>query len=255
MRRTLKKEGLALLECGRQTDGIVTEEQLSGLPEPIKRYLTYAQIIGKERIRTVRLKQHGSMSLKEGAKWLPLTAEQYFTTNPPAFLWNGMVHPFPLVSISATDTFSEGHGKMRIKAFSFIPMGTATGPEMDQGELLRYLGEIAWFPTALLSELIHWQAVDSERATATISLSGITASAVFHVDEQGSYTHLTAERYREEHKQQVLRPWTGRWSDYRDIEGFRIPTKAAASYTLESGEYDYFRCRITAIQYNHSLSK
>ena len=37
----------------------ITEEDLKGLPEPVQRYLRYTQIIGKEKARTVRLKQRG----------------------------------------------------------------------------------------------------------------------------------------------------------------------------------------------------
>ena len=230
MTQTTEHQALELLARGQETGGgVIAEEHLAGLPEPVRRYLTYAQVVGKEPIRTVRLKQRGAMPLKEGSKWLPLTAEQYFTTNPPAFLWYGTLHPLPLVSISATDTYANGHGSLLIKALSFVPIGTARGPQMDQGELLRYLGETAWFPTALLSDYIGWEAIDGRRAKATISLPGITASGVFHIDEQGRYSQFTAERYREEHKRQVLRPWTGRWDDYREIHGFRIPTKAEAA--------------------------
>lgn len=44
---------------------VVTERDLEGLPEPVQRYLGYTQIIGKERIGTVRLKQEGSIRAKE----------------------------------------------------------------------------------------------------------------------------------------------------------------------------------------------
>jgi hypothetical protein len=193
------------------------------------------------------------MALGTGRRWLPLTAEQNITTNPPAFLWHGTLHLLPLVPVAATDTFADGHGTLVIKALSVVPLGTARGPEMDQGELVRYLGEMAWFPTALLSDDIHWEPIDARRARATIVLPGITASTVFHVDAQGRCTHVTAERYREEHKRQVLRPWTGRWDDYREINGLRIPLHAEAAYTLESREAPYFRAAVTDIAYNQTV--
>ena len=40
---------------------VVTEADLEGLPEPVQRYLRYTQVIGKEKIGTVRLKQKGSI--------------------------------------------------------------------------------------------------------------------------------------------------------------------------------------------------
>ena len=251
MTRTIEREAHELLARGQEPGpAVITAGHIAGLPEPVRRYLGYARVVGKEPIRTVRLTQRGAMPMGEGTHWHPLTAEQYFTTDPPAFLWYGTLHPLPHIPVSATDRFASGHGTMIIKGLSVIPLGMARGPEMDQGELLRYLGETAWFPTALLADYIRWDAIDAGSARATISLPGIAASAIFHVDGQGRCTHVTAERYREEHKQQVLRPWVGRWDDYREIVGFRIPMRAEASWLLESGECRYFRAKVTSIQYN-----
>jgi len=83
--------------------------------------------------------------------------------------------------------------------------------------------------------------------------TGMSKPGTFHVDEQGRCTHFTAERYHKEHKRQVLRPWTGRWEDYREINGFCIPMKAEAVWMLESGEFSYFRGEVTEIEYNQSV--
>ena len=60
MKRTIRNEALALLQQGEQAPPVlITEAQVRGLPEPVQRYLSYAQVVGKEPIRTVRLKQQG----------------------------------------------------------------------------------------------------------------------------------------------------------------------------------------------------
>jgi hypothetical protein len=114
----------------------------------MQRYLRYAGVVGKEPIRTVRLTQQGVMRQQPGQQWMPLVAAQSFTTKPAAFLWRSTMRPFPLAWISAKDRFTGGHGSMRIKLLSFITVGNVRGPEMDQGELQRYLAEMIWFPTA-----------------------------------------------------------------------------------------------------------
>ncbi len=251
MTRTIRKAAHALLARSEETgDGAITEGQLARLPDPVRRYLHYAQAVGKTPIRTVRLRQRGAMSMAQKSKWLPMTAEQYFTTNPPAFLWYGTLHPFPLVSVSATDLYAGGHGTLQIKAMSLIPISESHGPETDRGELLRYLAEMTWFPTAFLARSIRWDAIDAGSARATISLPPVSVSGIFHIDEQGRCTHFTTERYRLERKRQVLRAWTGRYDDYREMAGFRVPMKLEEAYTLEAGEFSYFRGEVTAIAYN-----
>ena len=253
MKRTIHHEAFELLQQGEQAQpGLITEAQHLSLPEVVQRYLSYAGVVGKAPIRTVRLKQQGVMTLQPGQKWFPFDAEQYFTTTPPAFLWHATIQPFPLVSISATDRFSDGHGSMRIKLWSFVTVGNARGPEMDQGELQRYLAEMIWFPTAWLSDAIEWEAIDAHSVKATIREQDVTASMVLHVNEQGQLTHLTADRFKEEHGHYRLTPWSGQCSEYQEVEGMRIPTRIEITWHLASGEFTWFRVKITDIEYDQS---
>lgn len=115
MKRTRHHEAFELLQQDEQVRPLlITEAHLLGLPELVQRYLRYAQVVGKESIRVIRLKQTGFMRLQPGQKWLPMVAEQYFTTNPPAYLWHSTIKPFPLLSMSGTDWFSGDHAVMAI---------------------------------------------------------------------------------------------------------------------------------------------
>lgn len=194
-------------------------------------------MLSKEPIRTIRLKQQGVMRTQPGQKWLPLVAEQYFTTTPPAFLWKATARLFPFGWIEATDRFSDGHGNMRIQLLSVIPMGNARGPEMDRSEMQRYLAETIWFPTAWLTSAIEWQAIDAHSVKATMSVSGATASVVLHVNEQGQVTQLTADRYKEEHGHYLLAPWSGQCDEYQGVEGIYIPTRITITWHLASGDF------------------
>jgi hypothetical protein len=218
----------------------------------VQQYLRYSHVVGKDPIRTVRLKQQGFMKQRPSQRWLPLVAEQYFKTNPPALLWHGTMRPFPLVSISATDRFSDGHGNMLVKLWSFITLGDAHGPEMDQSELQRYLGEMVWFPTAWLSNAMQWQGIDAHSVKATLREPDVTASAVLHFNERGQLTHLTAERYMEDHGKYRLAPWSVQIQEYQEAVGMRIPTRVKVIWHLASGDFSWFRCKITEVEYNQS---
>lgn len=208
MRTTIQNEALTLLQQGEQpSPALITETHLRGLPEVVQWYLKYTHIIGKEPIRTVHLKQKGSFRTKEGQKWLPLVAEQYYTVQPPAFLWHGVIKQNPLLSISARDRFSDGHGSLLVKLLSLVTLVDARGPEADQGELLRYLSEMVWFPTAWLADYIEWQAIDAQSARATIQHRGVTASAVLFFNGQDQLMRMIAQRYRLVNGKCVLEQW------------------------------------------------
>ncbi|NJE05317.1 hypothetical protein E3E36_04010 [Thermococcus sp. M36] len=76
---------------------IVTEEEIKDLPEPVQGYLRYTQVIGKEKINTVRLKQSGHFRMKEDQRWMPITAEQYFSVDSAEFIWMAEVKAAPLL--------------------------------------------------------------------------------------------------------------------------------------------------------------
>lgn len=58
-------------------------------------------------------------------------------------------------------------------------------PELDEGELLRYLAEAPLYPTALLPAMnATWTPIDDHSARATLTVQGTTAALVFHFNER-----------------------------------------------------------------------
>src|SRR5680860_1641127 len=87
---------------------IVSAEEIAGLPEPVQRWLRYAQVIGKQRPSTVRLKMDGEFRLGEDKGWIPFEAEEYYTTDPPGFVWSVSMEMAPLLTIRGRDRYVEG---------------------------------------------------------------------------------------------------------------------------------------------------
>lgn len=227
---------------------VITEEDLQSLPEPVQRYLKQAQIIGRERIRTVRLKQKGFFRTRPDQKWIPMKADEYFTLDPPAFIWLGRIASAPLISVSARDKYARAKGNMLIKLASIFTLADATGPDMDEASLMRYLDEMIWFPTAYLDGRLQWEALDDNSARAVITDRGLTGSADFYFNEKGELIDFRAERFCSYTNQKEL--WSTPVFEYREIGGFRIPTKGEGVWKLKSGDFSYIRLEITEIEYD-----
>jgi len=175
------------------SDGIIQKSDLEKLPIPVQKWLKYSQVVGKEKIRAVRLKQKAVMRLKEEQSWMPVEAEQYFTIDEPGFIWKARIKAAPLFYIVGRDKYYKGRGNMLIKVLSLIPVADSKGKEMDQGTLLRYLAETVWFPTAALSSYITWEEIDTNSAKATMSYGGITAFGVFTFNDKGEVINFVAK--------------------------------------------------------------
>jgi hypothetical protein len=229
---------------------IIHKADLEGLPLCVQKWLEHAQVIGKEKIRTVRLKQKGAIRLKAEKPWMPVEAEQYFTIDEPGFIWKARVKMAPFLYFAGRDKYYKGRGNMLIKLLSLITVVDARGKEMDQGTLLRYLGETVWFPTAALSNYIKWEGVDPNSARATMTHGGVTASAVFEFNDKGEVVNFVSERYMSVNNHYVLETWSVPLKDYKEFNGIRIPARGEGVWNLKTGDFSYYQFEITEIEYN-----
>ena len=224
------------------------------LPEPVRQHLRYAIPTGAPAIRTVRMRHTGEMRLKPGARWFPVTGEQYFSAGAPGFVWNGIMRLAPLLSVNARDCLLAGHGNMLVKFGAAIPMADARGPQIDQASRLRWLAELTWFPYGFVSEAVQWEAIDERSARATLLKDGPPVSAIFEIDDEGRFVRISANRYRDlGGGKQELTPWTGSYGEYRQFDGFRVPSSIEVAWQLDAGEFTCIRFRITDIEFCNNL--
>jgi len=231
---------------------MVRSVDLQHLPAPVRVWLERSGIVGKSRARTVRLRQRGEMRTSPDQAWMPARAEQYFTVEPPGFVWSVDVTMFGVLPVVGRDSYSGGKGHMQIQAAALVNVVDATGPKIDQGTLLRFLGEIVWFPSAALSPRISWQPVDQTTAQATLSFGGVSASALFAFDERGRFSNLRAERYLGSGDAATLEEWLVPATEWRVVRGVEIPVRGEVVWKLETGDFSYYRWEIEDVEYDAS---
>lgn len=249
----VKNDIAALLPATLQEKQIVTEDMIAPLPPIVQRWLRRTGAVGHELIHTVHLKQTGAMRTDPASeKWIPFTAEQYFTPNPPGFVWVADVQMSPLLPTRGRDKYLDGHGHMLIKVWSLLPVADSKGPAMDQGTMLRYLGEIAWFPTAALSDYLQWEEVDSLTAKATMTYGGVTASMDYHFNEAGDLLSLEAMRYYDRKEGATLERWgiEAEPGTVKEFDGIRFPAKYKVIWKLQEGDYNWLSLEIVEAGYN-----
>jgi hypothetical protein len=249
-RKDFKVSAMNVLSNSSTKQDIVTEVDLADLPEPVQRYLRYTGIIGKEKINTVRLKQAGALRQSPEDSWKNITAVEYYSIDPPAFVWMGQMAAGPFSIISARDSYIDEHGRMLIKMLGIKTIGDVQGQEMDYSSLVRYLNEIMWFPTAFLNDNIHWEAIDGNSARVTITEGNISASAILHFDEKGALTNFVSDRYHEVNGVYVKDTWETPMTGYGEFNNLKLPLKGEAVWKMSSGDFSYIRLEVTELEYN-----
>lgn len=198
--------------------------------------------------------QSGGFRAKpEMNEWSKMEAEQYFSSNPRAFVWNSTISIVPGFSINVCDSYIEGKGEMKGKLLSLFTLIDAQNQrELDEGALQRYLAEAVWFPTALLpSQGVTWSALDGLKAKATITDFGITASLEFEFNNKGEIISVyTPMRYREVSGKYEPTPWKGKYSKYINVKDYLIPSEGEVEWHLKDQVYPYWKASLRDIRYD-----
>jgi len=167
----------------------------------------------------------------------------------PGFVWRARMQAAPLVSAHILDYYLDGEGLLEARLFGSWRLARAVGPQVSKGELMRYLAELAWAPHAmLLNPRLTWREIDA----TTVEVSAESQAGLVRVRlvfEDGDLARIEADdRPRAVGRRLVPTRWEGRCCDYREMEGCRIPTRAAVSWLLEDGPFEYWRGSVTALQ-------
>jgi hypothetical protein len=223
----------------------VTEAMLDGFPEPVQRYLRYTGVIGKPLVRTVQLRQSGKMLLASGQPWIPLQAQQWYSARTPGFVWYATLHIGPIPIVRALDMYRTGVGQMLIKVASLITVADARGKEVDEGEMVRYLSEMMWFPSAFLEDNVSFEAVDARSARVTLTDRGRVATGTLFFDADGRLTEFVARR----HTGRNVETWSVPIAAYGEFEGLKLPVRGKAVWKLADGDQEYIEVTITELHH------
>lgn len=235
-------------------DSPVTTEDLASLPGPVRRWLEAAGVVGQPRACTVRLRQRGELRTQASGPWMAATATQFFTVQPPAFLWQVETGFYGVLPVSGRDRLRHGRGEMEIKAASLLSVVNARGDTIDQGTLLRFLGELVWFPSAALAPYLEWEAIDDRSARATMRQGAASVSATFEFNPSGQFVRLSAHRYLGGEADAALTPWTVTAHAWARWQGIEVPSRGEVTWELPAGPFTYYRWQIEALAFDAKVT-
>lgn len=227
--------------------------ELDGLPSPVQRYFRAVLKDGQAIVTAARVEHRGSFNMSEsGEQWKAFTSTQRVVTRRPGFVWDARIAMLPGLAVHVHDAYLAGDGLLHAAIAGLVTMADLRGGgDLAQGELMRYFAEAAWYPTALLpSQGVRWEAVDDRSARATLTDGPLSLTMLFRFDAEGLLESVRAEaRGRLVGKSATMAPWEGRWSDYRERDGLRVPFTGEVAWMLPDGARPYWRGTISSLAY------
>jgi hypothetical protein len=154
------------------------------------------------------------------------------------------------------DAYLGGAGVLTAALLGLFPvLALRDRDDLARGELMRWLAEAVWYPTALLPGAgVTWRPVDDHRAEARVVDGALQARLRFTFGGDGLVASVRADsRPRRVAGRSELTPWEGRFRDYAWRDGVRIPLEGEVAWLGPGGEEPYWRGRLTAIEPDDSL--
>lgn len=227
-----------------------TPDMVADLPEPARRYFGYVIAPGTPLLPVAEIDMSGEFSLgsKEKPGYRPMKARQILAS-PHGFVWS--VRLPGGVPVSGSDSGSW----TRFRLFGLVPVARLGGDrDHARSAFGRHVAEsVFWTPAALLpGPGITWEAPDADTARVTLRHAGMEQAVDIALATDGRPERVIFQRWSDANpeKRYRLQPFGGEMSDFRDVDGYRLPFRVVAGNMFGTEAYfPFFLAEVTAIRF------
>ena len=234
----------------------VTEDDLTGLPLCVQKYLRYTGAVGRPQIENFQAKCTGQIRFKMDGGWMDFASEQYnFFQNPARlFLIQSTMYGIPFDGLHK---YVGADATMEIKVASLFKVVDARGPLMTKGETVTLFNDLCIMaPARLIDRTITWQSIDPLTARATYTNHGLAITALLSFNEKDELVNFSSDDRYESADGITYNNyrWTTPLKAYRDFGGRKAASYGEAFWTTPQGNFLYGKFNINEIEYNRQSS-
>lgn len=220
------------------------------LPEPAQRFFNFAIASGTPLYTVAEIDMGGQFSLgsQEEPNYKLMQAHQILAV-PHGFVWR--LNLPGIIPVSGSDS-----GRWtRFRILGFIPVARMGGnSDHTRSAYGRYIAEaVFWTPAALLPRAgVTWEGVDEHTARVTITYGELAQAVDVTVNVEGQPIEVSIMRWSNENpeKSHRLQPFGGTLSDFRVVQGFKLPFRIEAGNMFGTTEYfPFFKAEVKLIRF------
>lgn len=235
----------------RLSTDILTEKELSHLPEPVKKYLRYTKSVGKPKIKNFRAEFTGGMRSNPEDEYMMLQSVQYnFYENPSRYFY--MVAKKMGVPATGFHFYKNETATFQVKLLNLFTVVDAKGEKMNQAETVTLFNDMCFIaPPTLIDKRIQWESVNDKTVKATYTNGKVAISATLYFNDKGELINfISNDRYHTDGKKYESYPWATPVEEYREMNGYLLPGKAKLIYQRPEGEFIYGELEYKSVKYN-----
>jgi hypothetical protein len=227
---------------------LLTEADLLPLPSPVQKYLRYAGVVNKPKVKNMRVLMDVLMREK-GKDFFSATSVQYNFFNEPSRLFFMKATMFG-ITVPGYHHYIQKKAVMDIRLFGLFPVAQMAGEEMNKAETVTLFNDMCLMaPATLIDNRIKWEPIDEVKAKAIFTNGAISITAILYFDEQGRLINFTStDRYDVNGKQCI--PFSTPVHEYKNHNGYNLFYKGDAVWHYPEGEFVYGKFELKEVSYN-----
>ncbi|PWJ20278.1 DUF6544 family protein [Jannaschia seohaensis] len=226
-------------------------DMVADLPEPARRFFTFAIAEGTPLYTVSRLEMEGQFGMGDKATpgYMPMTATQVLAA-PHGFVW-AMSGGAGAMRMGGSDSGSW----TRFWLSGLVPVARFGGdPDHRRSAFGRYVAEaVFWTPAAVLpGPNVTWEPASETTARMIMRHQGLEQAVEVTVAENGQPRHVAFQRWSDANPEKLhrLQPFGGYLSEFREVDGFRLPTHVEAGNHFDTDDYfPFFIADVTEISF------
>jgi hypothetical protein len=227
---------------------LVTEQDLIHLPLPVQKYLRYAGVVNKPKVKNVRIVFHGQMRDK-GKDWFAFTSQQYNFFDEPTRLFFMKGKMFG-ITVPGYHHYIKNTAVMDIRLFGIFSIVKKSGIVMNKAETVTLFNDMCLLaPATLIDNRIQWQTINDTSVTAIFTNHSITISANLFFNQQGQLINFISND-RTSVSEMKEYPFSTPVTSYKNVNGYNIVSLAEAVWHYPDGNFTYGKFNLKSIEYN-----
>jgi len=233
------------------TTGILAESDIAHLPAPVQKYLRYTGSVGKPKVKNFRAEFIGGIRSNPGDDYMKVSSVQYnFYEKPARFFY--MTASKMGLPAAALHIYQNITATFRVKLLNWFKVVDAKGEKMTQGETVTVFNDMCFIaPATLIDKRIEWESIDHLTVKAGYTNENIKISATLYFNEKGELINfISSDRYHIDGKNYYNYPWSTPVSDYKEINGYLLPSKTKLIYATPNGDFTYGELEYKDLRYN-----
>jgi guanyl-specific ribonuclease Sa len=236
----------------KNSSGLITQENIAHLPQPVQRYFQYCGFVGAPlSFHAEMLWQESQIKMKPNQKWMRLQTLQHNYVHEPTRVAYMRAYLMGFIPFEGRDKYRNGAGHMYGTLGKMIKIFDVHDQETAKGAALVLLAEAFVVPSYAIQPYIHWEEVDELTAKARFIHNGVDVGGVFHFNEQGEYIRFTT----------LERPYTSPNGGYEqmdytiEVRGYqqqgdmKIVCEVSAIWNLPEGDFEYWKGSLKEIRF------